>query len=128
MSVGHEIEGRFARHRDGRARVVREHEDGDVVGRVVAPPSLPAVVRPGAARRREHVAAHDPRAEVLHASRGKIVVDPPSTAFVTDRRAAGMHSLERLRVDDPCVEGFPSDAQRVRQILVRTGAVAIDGD
>src|SRR3990172_11072945 len=44
-AIGHEVERRSALHRDGRTSMVREHEDGYVVGRVGAPPSLPSVVR-----------------------------------------------------------------------------------
>src|SRR6185436_239317 len=71
-TIGNEVKRRSALHREGRTSMVCEHEDGHVVGRVVAPPSLPTVVGPGAARRREHVAAHDPGAEVVKAARGKV--------------------------------------------------------
>ena len=38
-AVGHEVERRPALHHQGLARVVRQDEDGRVVGRVVAPPT-----------------------------------------------------------------------------------------
>jgi uncharacterized membrane protein len=56
-AIGHEVERRSALHGDGRTSMVRQHEDRYVIGRVVAPPPLPAVVGPGAPHRPEHVAA-----------------------------------------------------------------------
>ena len=61
-------------HLHGRAAVVRENEDGHVVGWVLAPPTLPAFVRPGPAHRSEHVAPQDPRADVGLAACGEVVV------------------------------------------------------
>src|SRR6267143_6472551 len=129
-AIGNEVKRRAALHREGRTSMVREHEDGHVVGRVVAPPSHPAVVGPGAARRREHVAAHDPGAEVVKAARGKVVVDTFSADLVTDQRSSEVagHLLECLRAEHPLVQRHPPDAHRIVQSLVRTGAVAIDRD
>src|SRR5262245_6328695 len=42
-AVGDEVERGSALHRDGGTSVVRQHEHGYVVRRVVAPPSLPVV-------------------------------------------------------------------------------------
>ena len=80
--------------------------------------------------RPEHVAAHDPGADVLEAARGEVVVDAFSADLATDQRFSevGVHFLERLRAEDPLVQRHPSDAHRVGQILVGTGAMAIDGD
>ena len=47
---------------------MREYEDRAVIRWVVAPPPLPGVVRPGSAAWREHVAAHDPGADILKAT------------------------------------------------------------
>src|SRR5260221_9677530 len=74
-AIGHEVESGSALHREGLTSMLRQHEDGYVVGRALAPPSLPTVVGPGAPHRPEHVAAHDPSADVLEAARGKVVVD-----------------------------------------------------
>src|SRR4051812_39838951 len=49
-----EPELRTSHHRHRRAGVVREDEDRRVVRRLVAPPALPAVVRPGTPDRTEH--------------------------------------------------------------------------
>src|SRR6266496_6489760 len=74
-SVGNEVERRSALHRDGGASMVRQHEDGYVVGRVVAPPSFPTVVGPGTPQRPEHIAAEDPGADVLETARGEVVAN-----------------------------------------------------
>src|SRR5215470_10625924 len=67
-SPGDEVEGRPALHLDRATRVVGEDEHRDVVRRLLAPPALPPVVGPGAAARREHVAAENPGPDVLEAS------------------------------------------------------------
>src|SRR5438105_6200964 len=47
----------------GARGVMRQHEDGRVIRRLVAPPALPAVVRPRASDRTEHVAPKNPGAD-----------------------------------------------------------------
>src|SRR6266511_3338765 len=64
-SVGHEMKGGAALHRDRLARVVRQYERRDVIGRLVSPPSLPALVRPRAAHGSKHVSPQDPRSYFL---------------------------------------------------------------
>src|SRR5208337_4731055 len=51
---------RTSRHPKRRPRVMRQHEDGRVIRRLVAPPALPTVVRPRAPDRTEHVAPKNP--------------------------------------------------------------------
>src|SRR4026207_817653 len=48
-AIGKEVKDRSALHREGRTSMVRENEDGNMVRGIVAPPSLPTVVGPGAA-------------------------------------------------------------------------------
>src|SRR5690242_15236773 len=57
-AFGDEVEGGSALHRDGCTSMVRQHEDGYVVRRVLALPSFPVVIGPRPSRRPEHVAAH----------------------------------------------------------------------
>src|SRR5476649_622764 len=59
-AFGDEAKFRSSRHRDRRPRVMRQHEDRRVIWRLVAPPALPAVVRPWAPDRTEHVASENP--------------------------------------------------------------------
>src|SRR5262249_54047685 len=54
-TVGDEVEGRAAQHLDRRARIMGQDEGRRVIGRVVAPPALPLIVRPFAANGAEHV-------------------------------------------------------------------------
>src|SRR5581483_12318009 len=51
---------RSSLHPERRPRVMRQHEDGRVIRRLVAPPALPAFVRPRASDRTEHVAPKNP--------------------------------------------------------------------
>src|SRR5689334_5974739 len=67
---------RAALHDDRCARVVGQHKHRRVIGRIVAPPSLPAVVGPGSADRTEHVASQNPGADVLKSARGEAIVEP----------------------------------------------------
>src|SRR6266849_10784021 len=59
-AFGDKAKLRTSRHPERRPRVMRQHEDGRVIRRLVAPPPLPAVVRPRAPDRTEHVAPEDP--------------------------------------------------------------------
>ena len=79
-TVGDEVKRRAAIHRDRRARMMGEHEHRTVIGRVVAPPAFPTLVRPVSPDGPEHVAAHDPGADIGKAARRKIVVDPGRAA------------------------------------------------
>src|SRR6267142_6302721 len=49
-----------SRHPERRTRMMRQHEDERVIRRLVAPPALPAVVRPRASDRTEHVTPENP--------------------------------------------------------------------
>jgi hypothetical protein len=62
-AVSHEMKNGTALHRDRLARVMGEHEDIGAIGRIMTPPAFPAVVRPFAPNRAEHVPPHDPGAD-----------------------------------------------------------------
>ena len=79
-------------------RVRSEDEHGRVVGRLVSPPSSPAVVRPLTTARADHVPAHDPRADVRHSSRGEVVINPGRST------PTPMGLPERGRVEQPFVQ------------------------
>ena len=95
--AGDEVEGRAALHRERRPRVVRQHEDGHVIRRLVAPPALPAVVRPRPAHRAEHVAARGSRRRCPRSPRRAMrVVDAGLAAGLAVHRAPGARLEEPL--------------------------------
>lgn len=118
----HEMEHRAAGHRQWSASVMREHEDRHVVGRVVAPPAPPAVVGPGTTHWPEHVAAHDPCADVVEAAAGEPVV-----VVVLDLAVSSDEPAERLGLDEPFVQRLAVDTQGLRFALVASGAESVDG-
>ena len=120
-AVGDKVEGSASAHNDRCAWVVGEDEDGSVVRRVVAPPALPGVVGPRPAHRSKHVAADDPRADVLEAARREIIVNPRRAAIIAN------HLLKGTCGKCPFVQRDPADAQWIVEILVGAGTVAIEG-
>jgi hypothetical protein len=93
-----------------------------MVGRRIAPPSLPTVIRPGASDRTEHVAPKNPGADVVEATGHKLVILARGATFVA------RHLLKRSGCNYPIVEGFAADAERVLETLVRSGAITVNGD
>ena len=95
-----------------------------MVRRVVAPPALPAFVGPGPADRAEHVAAEDPGADILEAARRKGVVGArrpfalAGRGMIPKSLLSTCHSLERARREDPFVQRFAADTQRIVGALV----------
>src|SRR5271155_3553791 len=71
----HKAKLRTSGHPERCPRVMREHEDGRVIRRVVAPPTLPAVVRPRASHRTEHVAPKNPSTDSCKPLLGHCVID-----------------------------------------------------
>ncbi len=120
-AVGDETELGASGHLDRRAGVVREHEDRRVIGRLVAPPAFPLLVGPGAADRSEHVPAENPRADVVEALRRHVVVDAGLAAGLA------LRLLPHARVEEPLHELGTSHPERVLQVLMRAGAVAVEG-
>src|SRR3954466_2390327 len=120
-AAGDEVERGAAAHHERFARVVRQHEHGHVIWRFVAPPALPLRVRPAPADRPEHVAAHDPRADVLEAALGHAVVDAGLTLF-----ARMLHRLPDARGEEPLHHLDAVHAEWILQTLVRAGAEAVE--
>ena len=78
------------------------------------------MVRPGPAHRPEHVAAHDPGAEVLERAFREVVVGagrPPVPPLDVLLEGAGRN--------EPLVQLFAAAAQRVVEALVGSGAEAV---
>src|SRR5215831_14390717 len=82
-TLGHKDEGGAAFHLDRIVRMMRQHEGRRVIGRIGAPPTLPALVRPGAADRPEHIAAEDEGAEAVHRTMCVGLIDAVRAAALT---------------------------------------------
>src|SRR5256714_10067816 len=119
-ALGHKAKLRTPHHPKRRPRVMRQHEDGRVIRRLVAPPALPAVVRPRASNRTEHVAPKNPSTDS-----GKALLRNP----VIDSRFAVVIAVHRppyARVQEPLHQLGTPDAERMLETLVRPSAVAVD--
>jgi len=119
-AISYEMENCPASHLDRGTRVMRQDEDRCVVGRLVAPPAFPGVIRPASADGPEHVSAEDPRADARESTGGDIVVD----AFFARFRA--VHLLEGARMKEPVDQFGTIDAERVLEILIRARTVTVE--
>jgi len=109
-----EMKSRAARHHEWRSRMMREDENLRMINRVLPPPSSPALVRPGAAYGPEHISAQNPGADIVEASRSKVVVDADFSVFV-----AKQFFLKRASSERPAVQGLATDSKRVLKALLR---------
>src|SRR3954447_9065296 len=121
-AFGDEAKLRTSRHPDGRPRVMRQHEDGRVIRRLVAPPALPAVVRPRASDRPEHVAPKNPGTDPDKSLLGNPVIDSGLSSVLP------VHLAPCACVKEPLHQLRASDAERILEVLVRPGAVTVDGN
>src|SRR5690349_7517080 len=121
-AIGDKPKLRAARHAERWPRMMGQDEHRSVIGRLVAPPALPFVVRPRAADRSEHVAAKNPGADAGEALRGDVVVDARLAAVLA------VHVLPGSRGEEPLHQRDPADPDRILEILTRPRAVAIDRD
>src|SRR5205823_13851548 len=121
-AFGDEAKLRTSRHPERRARVMRQHEDGRVIRRLVAPPALPAVVRPRASDRTEHVAPKNPGADSGKALLGNSVIDSRLAIVVT------VHPPPHACLEEPLRQIRASDAQRILETLVWPSVVTVDGN
>src|SRR3984893_18546196 len=85
-----------------------------------APPALPLMVRPGPAHRPEHIAAHDPGAEILERACCEVVVDAGRPAI-----SPLDVPLEGAGWEKPLVQLFAAATQRLVTALVGAGAEAV---
>src|SRR6266446_4007008 len=116
-AFGDKAKLRTSRHPKRRPLVMRQHEDRRVIRRLVAPPALPAVVRPRASDRTEHIAPKNPGTDS-----GKAVIDSRLSIVIA------VHPAPYARVEEPLHQLRTPDAKRILEILVRPGTVAVDGD
>src|SRR5712691_5961899 len=121
-AFGDKAKLRASRHLKRRPRVMRQHEDGRVIWRLVAPPALPAAVRPRASDRTEHVAPKNPGTDSGKALLRNSVIDPRLSIVIT------VHSPPYACVEEPLHQLRAPDAERILEILVRPRTVAVDGN
>ena len=120
VHVSAELDVEILEVTERRSRVVREHEDRHVIRRLFAPPPSPALVRPRAADGPEHVAAEDPGADPGEAPCRHLVVHVRFAALFA------LHPAPRPGREDPVEELQTADPERVLEVLVRPGAVAVE--
>jgi hypothetical protein len=92
-----------------------------VIGRIVSPPALPAVVQPFPTHRTEHVPAKDEGTEAVHRAVGEGLVHALRATALAE------HGLEGLRSDEPAVELRPALSQRILKTLFRARSEPIQG-
>src|SRR6266446_4969318 len=109
-------------HPERRPRVMRQHEDGRVIRRLVAPPALPALVRPRAPDRTEHVAPENPGTDSGKALLRNSVVDSRLSIVMA------VHLPPHACIEEPLHQLRAPDAERILEILARPGTVAVDGN
>src|SRR5882762_7959968 len=113
---------RSSRHPERRPLVMRQHEDRRVIRRLVAPPALPAVVRPRASDRTEHIAPKNPGTDSGKALlRNSVIHSRLSTV-------KALHPAPQARGEEPLHQLGAPDAERILEILVRPGTVTFDGN
>src|SRR5215469_5408642 len=99
---------------------MRQYEHRNMVGRIRSPPALPAIVRPRSADGTEHVSSQYPRADILEAAGGEVLVDVSRPAFLAE------HAPECARRECPLMQRAPADAQRIFQALPRSRSEAVE--
>src|SRR6185437_1894856 len=121
-TVSDEVERSTTFHLERSPRMMREHKDRRVIGRLISPPAFPALVRPWPAHGTKHIAPQNISADILETPRGDLVVDANLAVFTT------VHSLPGAGREEPVKHFKPAHAERILEILIRPGAVPIDGD
>src|SRR5438067_9888912 len=102
--------------------MMRQYEHRRVIGRFVAPPAPPALIRPWTPHRTEHVAPEDPGTDPGKSLLRDAVIDPGPSILVAP------HALPDARVEEPLHQFRAADTERVPAILIRASAIAIDGN
>src|SRR5579859_1288235 len=106
-------------HLYGRPGMVGEDKDRGVERRVVSPPSVPLLVRPGPMVRAELAPPHDLGADALGPRAGEGVVDAGAAAGLA------LHGAEGTSQEEPLVQPGSRMPKRSIQALPCTGAEPI---
>ena len=84
-ALSNKVEDCSSFHDQRRARVVGQHEDWDVIDRIFALPTSPALIWPGSTDRPEHVSAENPSTNVLKAASGKVFINASCSPIFTEQ-------------------------------------------
>jgi hypothetical protein len=114
-----EVKRGTAVHLDGGPGMVGENKDRGVERRVVSPPSVPLLVRPGSVVRAELAPPHDLGADARGPSAGESVVDAGAAAGLA------LHGAEGTGREEPLVQPGSRMPKRGIQALPLTGAEPI---
>jgi hypothetical protein len=90
-----------------------------MIGRVVAPPSFPAIVGPGSSDGTEHISSQNPSADFLDATRCELVIRSCRATILAE------HLVKGAGGENPLVQCATADSERIVEVLVRPGTVAI---
>src|SRR5260370_21555364 len=111
-----------ARHLERCPRVMREHKDRRVIGRLVTPPAFPLIrpFWPSPAHRTKHIPPENISANPFKALCGDIVVDAGLAILIA------VHPLPGARGKEPVKYFESANSERILKVLIRPGAEAID--
>jgi hypothetical protein len=101
--------------------VVGQHEHGDVIDRILAPPTPPALIWPGPANRPEHVPAENPGPNILKASGGKVIINARFAAIVAEQVL-----LKRSGRESPAMKRSAAHPEWVVEVLVWASAETVE--
>src|ERR1700722_370939 len=90
-----------------------------MIGRLLAPPPFPRVVRPRTAYRSKHVPSENPRADVLHAPSCPFIIHTSRAPFLP------VHLLPCAREEKPFEQLKAANSEGILETLARTSGVTI---
>jgi hypothetical protein len=91
-----------------------------VIRRIVTPPAFPLIIGPCTANWAKHVAPENPCPDSVETPFRKIVIHTRGAIFLA------LHFLKRARLDNPLMQVFLADIQRIVDILVWTSPKSIE--
>src|SRR5271166_3670993 len=114
-----EVKRGTAVHLDCGPQMVGEDKDRGAERRVLSPPAVPLLVRPGAVVRAELAPAHDLGADARFPGAGESVVDAGAAAGLA------LHGAEGTGREEPLVQPGSRMSKRGSQALLLAGAESI---
>src|SRR5712691_12137203 len=119
-AISDEPKFRAARHLERSPRVMGEHKNRRVIGRLVTPPAFPTFIQPGPTDRAKHIPPQNIGADTSEALRRDVVVDAGLAIFIA------VHPLPGERGKEPVKPFEPANSERILKILARHSAESID--